>query len=57
MGTVLIAFTLGGLVGLLARPLLDAYLFWRTAEHFRGLSGGDTEPVPHDEEAHRTTGV
>jgi hypothetical protein len=31
----LLAFLLGTMIGLLARPLLDAYLSWKTAEFYR----------------------
>jgi hypothetical protein len=35
VANLIISFVLGATVGLLLRPVLDAYLMWRTAEEYR----------------------
>lgn len=46
----LVAFLVGAMVGLLGRPFLDAYLYWKSAQLFRH----DTdESEPHHVGPHR----
>lgn len=37
MTAVVIAFLFGALVGLLIRPVVDAYVSWKTAQLYRSL--------------------
>lgn len=53
---IVVGFVIGGLAGLLIRPVLDAYLLWRMADWFR-REPSTSSHEPEDVDVDHRTGV
>ena len=54
MMNIAVGLAVGVLAGLLLRPILDAYLFWRMADWFRRDSSPERESSDERDVDHRT---